>query len=135
MLRTRRPKELPSTVGWNLVAGTAQVAGADADAELEERLGALIDDIEAGIHKAPNRTRYAMNSALIGIGGYFPALTKKAIAAGRRIGKVDVDHGETGCKTPDAVPYIEKMVARRANKKAGKKASKKAGKKAARKRA
>jgi len=25
-----------------------------------------------------------------------------------RIGKVDVDHGETSCKTPDAVAYIER---------------------------
>jgi hypothetical protein len=30
-----------------------------------------------------------------------------------RIGKVKVDHGETGCKTPDAVPYIKKAVERK----------------------
>jgi len=29
------------------------------------------------------------------------------------IGKVEVDHGETSCKTPDAVPYIEKALARK----------------------
>lgn len=29
-----------------------------------------------------------------------------------RIGTVEVDHGETGCKTPAARPYIEKMWAR-----------------------
>lgn len=27
----------------------------------------------------------------------------------RRIGTVEVDHGETGCKTPKAVAYIDKM--------------------------
>jgi hypothetical protein len=49
-----------------------------------------------------------MNGALISIGIYKPALRKKAIEAARRMGKVDVDHGETNCKTPDAVSYIEK---------------------------
>ena len=54
-----------------------------------------------------------MNGALIAIGLRSPALRKKAVAAARRIGKVDVDHGETGCKTPDADSYIEKAGGRR----------------------
>jgi hypothetical protein len=54
-----------------------------------------------------------MNGALISIGVYKPALRKKAIEAARRIGKVEVDHGETNCKTPDAVPYIEKAARRK----------------------
>ncbi|HXV96609.1 MAG TPA: DNA alkylation repair protein [Gaiellaceae bacterium] len=29
-----------------------------------------------------------------------------------RIGTVEVDHGETGCKTPAAAPYIERALAR-----------------------
>jgi predicted Ser/Thr protein kinase len=33
---------------------------------------------------------------------------EKAIEAAKRIGKVGVDHGETNCKTPNAVSYIEK---------------------------
>jgi len=35
------------------------------------------------------------------------------LAAAKRIGKVEVDHGETSCKTPDASTYIRKAVARR----------------------
>ena len=38
---------------------------------------------------------------------------RKAIETARRIGKVQVDHGETNCKTPDAVPYIEKAANRK----------------------
>ena len=53
-----------------------------------------------------------MNGALISIGVFKPGLRKKAIAAANRIGKVDVDHGETSCKTPDAIPYIEKAAKR-----------------------
>ena len=58
-----------------------------------------------------------MNNALINVGVRNSKLQKKAIAAARRIGEVDVDHGETGCKTPDAVAYIKKTVAHN-NKKA-----------------
>jgi len=69
--------------------------------------------IEKEIARSPNWVRYAMNNALIAIGVYKPSLRKKAIAAARRIGVVDVDHGETYCKTPDAAAYIEKAAKRR----------------------
>jgi 3-methyladenine DNA glycosylase AlkD len=74
----------------------------DADAEK------ILATIEKEIHRSPNWARYAMNGALISIGVFKPALREKAIEAARRIGKVEVDHGETTCKTPDAVSYIEK---------------------------
>ena len=49
-----------------------------------------------------------MNGALISIGIRNARLRKKALEAARRIGRVDVDHGETSCKTPDAVAAIQK---------------------------
>ena len=55
-----------------------------------------------------------MNDAIIAIGARSAALRDKAVASAIRVGKVMVDHGETGCKTPDAVPYIEKIWGRRA---------------------
>jgi 3-methyladenine DNA glycosylase AlkD len=82
----------------------------DADAEK------ILARIEKEIHRSPNWARYAMNGALIGIGIAKPALRNKAIAAAKRIGKVEIDHGETNCKTPDAVPYIEKAVKRQSGK-------------------
>jgi len=54
-----------------------------------------------------------MNGAVISIGVCKPALHEKAIAAATRIGKVMVDHGETGCTTPDAAAYIDKAVTRK----------------------
>jgi hypothetical protein len=54
-----------------------------------------------------------MNNALIAIGCRNPTLTKRALAASKRIGKVEVDHGETGCKTPDAAEYIQRTLARK----------------------
>ena len=42
-------------------------------------------------------------------------LTRDQILAFKddRIGKVEVDHGETYCKTPDAAPYIERASKRK----------------------
>jgi hypothetical protein len=79
----------------------------DADAEK------VLATIETEIHSSPNWARYAMNGALISIGVFKPALRETAIEAARRIGNVEVDHGETNCKTPDAVSYIEKASKRK----------------------
>lgn len=87
------------------------------DAELGDDLCRdVLARIEREIHAAPNRIRHAMNQALICIGSRNAALTPLALAAAARIGKVDVDHGETGCKTPDAAAYIAKTVAHRGRK-------------------
>jgi hypothetical protein len=53
-----------------------------------------------------------MNGVLIAVGTFRPELAPEAIAAAESIGTVEVDHGETGCKTPAAVPYIERSPAR-----------------------
>ena len=78
--------------------------------------------IEKSIHNRKNRTRHAMNNAVIAIGLRNPKLRKLAIAAAKRIGKVEVDHGETGCKTPDAVAYIKKALEHKSAKSAKQKA-------------
>ncbi len=91
-------------LGWGLVAALAAKEQSLPDAFFE----GLLPNIEAGIHQAKNRKREAMNNALIAIGSRSAGLAGKAIAAARRIGKVEVDHGDTSCKTPDAIPYIEK---------------------------
>ena len=75
---------------------------ADADA------GKILATIEKEIHRSPNWARHAMNGALISIGVYKPKLRKMAIDAAKRIGKVEVDYGDTWCKTPDAAPYIKR---------------------------
>ena len=57
-----------------------------------------------------------MNGALIAIGIRNPVLQAKALAVAAQIGKVDVDHGQTSCKTPDAGAYILKTVQHREKK-------------------
>lgn len=106
---TASPDEWVSSAGWHLLASLALAGEATADLDNEAYLGR----IEAEIAQAPNRTRHEMNGALIAIGSRDARLRALAEAAARRIGPVHVDHGETGCKTPDAVPYLAKVWARK----------------------
>jgi 3-methyladenine DNA glycosylase AlkD len=124
----RRSKSDPvSQVGWNLVSILAAPDGELSDADLAP----LLDQIEREIHAAPNRTRHAMNMALCAIGGYRPALHDRALEVARAIGKVEVDHGETGCKTPDATSYIARMGAHQGRRKTPARAGSGRGSKAA----
>lgn len=101
---TQGKEDLKAQTGWNLVGFAAM-----QDTSLDDAyFAARIAEIESKIHLAKNRTRHAMNGALIAIGMRNESLKKLAVAAARRIGKVVVDHGETGCVTPDAIAYIDK---------------------------
>lgn len=123
--RKRMDAWIRSSGEWTTAAGWIVVASA-ADDLSEADCRALLETIEKTIHKAQNRTRYSMNNALITIGARGGALQMAAVAAAKRIGPIEVDHGETGCKTPDAASYIEKTVAYRRQKAAKKTTAKKA---------
>ena len=108
------PREFVATTGWDTVAELA------LNSDLPDaKFAALLKAIERDLQRSPNLVRYAMNNALIAIGCRNAQLEKLAVAAAKRIGKVEVDHGDTSCQTPDAAAYIAKTWAHRA-KKAGK---------------
>ena len=90
--------------GWQLLAQLAMKNNELPDSLFEE----CLKTIRKSIHGSKNRTKEAMNNALIAIGIRNGALERKALAVAADIGKVDVDHGETSCKTPDAASYIKK---------------------------
>lgn len=92
------------SAGWSVVIHLANLDESLPDSWFTERLAR----IERTIHGASNSEREAMNMAVISIGGRNPALRKLASAAAKRIGAVEVDHGDTACKTPVALDYIEK---------------------------
>ncbi len=110
-----RKDEFVSAAAWNVLG---RLAANDNDLT-DQFCGEQIDLIARGIHLRPNRTRHSMNMALIGLGVRNSPLEKKARAAAKMIGKVEVDHGQTSCQTPDAAGYITKTLAYR-KKKAGK---------------
>lgn len=99
-------KEFVSSAGW---ATLSSLVALKDDAELNiELLSNLLERVEKTIHQAKNRTRYTMNGFVISIGTYVVPLTENALAVGKKIGKVSVNVGETSCKVPIAVDYIEK---------------------------
>ena len=104
--------EFHGQAGWNIVTHMAMTDPDLADAFFEKRL----KTIEKEIHSRKNRVRHAMNNAVIAIGIRNRKLEKKAAAAAKRIGRVEVDHGETSCKTPNAVAYIRKTVTSRGHR-------------------
>lgn len=101
-----------ASAAWLLIGQMAFRDETAPDAWFEGRLA----EIERTIHSAPNAQREAMNGTLIAIGCRSAALRKAATAAAKRIGKVEVDHCGTACKTPDAVAYIEKTWAHSTSK-------------------
>lgn len=114
---------------WTAAAGWTVVAALAAREAADEWLAARVGEIERGIAAAPNYARHCMNAALIAIGGSRPALSARAIAAAKRIGKVEVDHGDSSCTTPSAEPYIRKMLAKKSARKKAAAARKPARKK------
>ena len=104
---TKSKDEWIGSAGWQIVSGLAL-----RDASLPDSFfQPYLETIEADVHKRKNRVRHAMNGALIGIGSRNSKLEKLALPVAAKIGKVEVDHGDTGCKTPDAASYIRKTVA------------------------
>lgn len=95
-------------IGWNVLGGLARTDKTLDDAYFAKYLAI----IERDIHTRKNRVRHNMNNALIAIGVRSPELEKQATAVANKIGKVMVDHGNTDCKTPDAVSYIKKTLER-----------------------
>jgi hypothetical protein len=96
--------EAKRCTGWTLV-GTLAMRDEDIpDAWFAERAA----EIEQSIQAAPNERRKAMLNALIAIGCRSAALRKSVTAASKRIGPVEIDHGDTSCKTRELIPTLEK---------------------------
>jgi len=111
---TKSKQEWIGVLGYSLLNRRAlDVETPDDEFVNDEVLAAYIAEIERTIHVRPNRTRHAMNMALIAIGVRNAHLQKLVLAAAKRIGKVEVDHGQTSCQTPDAAAYIAKTLAHR----------------------
>lgn len=102
-----RGGEWPASAGW-VVTGSLALGGEYTQAEAST----LIAQIEREIHDKPNRVRHEMNGALIALGMQGGQARGRAMKAAAAIGPVVVDHGQTGCVTPDAASYIRKAEAR-----------------------
>ena len=101
------PKEHVACAGWCTLSGLVATQPDNA-LDLNE-IESLLQEVEKGIHTAPNRVRYNMNNFIIHVGTYVQPLLKQAKATARRVGEVSVDVGETACKVPLATDYIAKV--------------------------
>lgn len=100
-------QENVAVAGWATLSSLIGIT-ADDDLDLKE-LKQLLKRVEKSIHEAPNRVKYWMNNFVISVGCYVAPLNETAKMTAAKIGKVKVDMGDTACKVPDAVPYIEKV--------------------------
>lgn len=80
----------------------------DDELDLDEVRG-LLDRVVAEIDTAKDRVPYVMNGFVISVGTYIKPLLRQAKATAKKIGKVEVDLGETACKVPLATEYIAKV--------------------------
>jgi 3-methyladenine DNA glycosylase AlkD len=102
-------EEQTAAAGWATYSSLVSITP-DEGLDLDEIEG-LLARVEAGVHGAPNRVRYVMNGFVIAAGAFVAPLSGRARAAARKIGTVEVDMGDTSCKTPDALAYINKIEA------------------------
>lgn len=100
-------KEHVAACGWATYSALLSVTP-DDELDLKE-VRALLDEVAGGIHEQPNRVRYAMNQFVICVGSYVKPLLAKAKQTAKKIGKVQVDVGETACKVPLATETIAKV--------------------------
>ncbi|SDM98963.1 3-methyladenine DNA glycosylase AlkD [Fictibacillus solisalsi] len=100
-------REMVAVCGWSTYAGYMSITP-DEELDLQEIRG-LLKRVEDTIHGERNRVRYAMNGFVIMAGSAVSDLHDEALAAADRIGKVDVNVGNTACKVPLAADYILKV--------------------------
>ncbi len=98
--------EAVAVAGWATLG--AWVATHPDEARDVKALTALLARVEKTMHGERNRVRQQMNSFVIAVGTYVAPLAAKAIATARKVGKVEVDVGDTDCQIPDAETYILK---------------------------
>lgn len=100
-------KESIASTGWATYAGLASYYP-DEQLDLPEIQG-LLETVKNEIHQQPNRVRYTMNGFVIAIGGCVKPLLKQAKQVAAKIGKVEVEMGDTACRVPLATEYIAKI--------------------------
>jgi len=93
--------------GWNTYAAAISVRS-DEDLDQEE-IRRLLPRVESEIDNAPDKVRYCMNDFVVAVASYVKPLLREAKAVAKRLGKVEVDMGDTACKVPVATDMIAKI--------------------------
>lgn len=103
-------QENVASCGWATLAALVSYL---PDEQLDlKSIKTLIKELPKRINHAPNRVKYTMNGFIIAVGCYIKSLTEEAKAIAKKIGTVKVDVGNTACKVPNSLEYIEKVEAK-----------------------
>jgi len=105
------PREWHSQLAWSILAHNGETVDL-TDAEILE----LVAQVEREVHTRPNRTRYSMIGAMIAF-GLRETVRDQVLAAGDRIGSVDVVHATKNCRTPSIRGDVERALAHREKRK------------------
>jgi len=103
----RSDKEQLQSIGWSTYACLLALKK-DDDLDTKE-IKSLMQMIEKSIHQQANRVRYTMNVFVISVGTYCATLLSEAKQTATQIGNVTAHIGDTACKVPNALAYIEKV--------------------------
>jgi 3-methyladenine DNA glycosylase AlkD len=99
-----------ASTGW---ATLANIVAITADSELDiPLLTKLLKQVATSIHKSANRVKLTMNGFVIAVGVHVTPLHELAKQTALEIGKVTADMGDTACKVPYSLDYIQKAEAR-----------------------
>jgi 3-methyladenine DNA glycosylase AlkD len=101
--------EMVRRAGYMTVVGLAKGDENLPDSFFEPYLA----KVEKEIGKETNWVREAMNYLLIYVGSRNKELGKISLKIAEKIGKVEIDYGESSCQAPDAIAYIKKALAKK----------------------
>lgn len=96
------------SIGWSVLSSLVTITN-DEDLDIP-LLSDLLNKVQTIIHASANRVKLAMNGFVIAVGTSVQPLHEAAIEAAKKIGKVTADMGDTACKIPDSLLYIDKVV-------------------------
>jgi 3-methyladenine DNA glycosylase AlkD len=97
---------MSARAGWSLTSGRVVRAPEGLD------IPGLLDRIEKEMPKAATEVQWTMNTTLANIGIHIPALRKRALAIGEKLGIYRDYPVSKGCTSPFAPIWINEMVKR-----------------------
>ena len=109
---TRSEEEFVRLVGY----GILNLMAREDETLSDEFFEPYIQKMEKELQPSPNRAKEGMNNCLIAIGARNKVLRGRVLEAAKKIGKVEIDHGDTSCKTFIIEEYLDKIYERKARK-------------------
>ncbi len=85
-------EELKMSAGWSCYCW---LLGSRPDSEFSEtKLAGMLNSVKNSIHKAPERTKYAMSNFIYTVGVSYRSLHEQAVETAKAVGQVEVMGGK-----------------------------------------